>query len=179
LPLLSAVGLSQLQSETIIAKENSMNIREIGLALALAIGSVCLSGADSNIVGTWKQNLEKSKYNPGPAPTIPATIRIESVDGGEKLSVDGVGSDGRAASWSYTASYDGKPTSVTGSPYGDMASLKRIDSHTSQITYTKNGKVTRTSKRTLSKDGKTLMIAAKGTNAKGQDYNNVTVFEKQ
>ena len=156
-----------------------MNLRAVGFTLAFLITSVAVSGADNNNVGTWKQNLAKSTYNPGPTPTIPATLRIESVEGGESLSVDGVGADDKAASWGYTALYNGKPTSVTGSPYGDMVSFKRLDARTTQITYTKNGTLTRTSKRTVSKDGKTLTIAAEGTNAKGQKYNNVSVFEKQ
>ncbi len=143
------------------------------------IASMTLMGADNPILGTWKQNLSKSKYNPGPPPTTPSTLRMEGIEGGEKLSVDGVGVDGKAASWNYSATYDGKPVSVTGSPYGDSASLKRIDAQTTQITYTKNGKVTRTSKRMVSKDGKTLTITATGINAKGEKYNNISVFEKQ
>ena len=156
-----------------------MNLRTISLTAALTITSLSLMGADNPIVGTWKQNLSKSKYNPGPAPTIPSTLRMEAMEGGEKLSVNGVGADGSAASWNYSATYDGKPVSVTGSPYGDSASLKRIDAQTTQITYTRNGKVARTSRRMVSKDGKTLTITAKGTNAKGETYNNTSVLEKQ
>lgn len=155
-----------------------MNLRTIGFGVALAISSAGMFGAE-HVVGTWKQSLAKSKYNPGPAPTTPATLRIEEVNGGEKLSVDGTGADGKAASWNYTALYDGKPVSVEGSPYGDMARLKRVDSRTSEITYTREGKVSRTSKRVVSSNGKTLTITANGTNAKGEEYNNVTVFDKQ
>lgn len=156
-----------------------MNFRILGLAATLIITSLTLPGADNPIVGTWKQNLVKSKYNPGFGPTIPFTLRMEATEDGEKLSVHGVGADGEAASWNYSATYDGKAVSVVGSPYGDSASLRRIDSHTSQITYTKNGKVTRTSKRVVSEDGKTLTISATGMNAKGEKYDNVSVFEKQ
>ena len=156
-----------------------MNLRTIGLAFGLVVMSVSAPGAENKAIGAWKQNLTKSKYNPGPAPTTAATLVIEPAAGGEKLSVNGTGADGMPASWSYTVTEDGKPTSVTGSPYGDTASLKRIDSQTSQITYTRNGKVSRTSTRMVSKDGKTLTVTAKGTNAKGQPYNNTSVFEKQ
>jgi hypothetical protein len=140
------------------------------ISIALLISSVTVFGADPSIIGTWKQNLAKSKYNPGPAPTIPATLRMEAADGGEKLSVDGVGADGTPASWSYTVAYDSKPVPVKGSPYGDMASLKRINDRTSEIRYTRAGKLSRVSKRTVSSDGKTLTIAAKGTNAKGDSH---------
>jgi hypothetical protein len=156
-----------------------MNFRAVVLAVGLAVLPMAVSGAESAIIGTWKQVLSKSKYQPGPAPTISSTVRIEAVEGGEKLSVEGIGADGQPASWSYTATYDGKPASVTGSPYGDTLTLKQIDAHKSMITYTRNGKVSRTSTRTMSQDGKTLTITAKGTNASGQAYNNVTVFEKQ
>ena len=33
------------------------------------------------------------------------------LSGSEKLSVDGTGADGKAASWNYTAAYDGKSVS--------------------------------------------------------------------
>ena len=149
-----------------------MNCRAIALVIGIAITAVAQSAADSAAIGTWKQNLSRSKYHPGPAQRIPSTLRIEAVNGGEKLSVDGVGADGKPASWSYTATYDGKPTPVTGSPYGDTVALKRIDAHTSMITYTRNGKVSRTSRRAVSKDGKTMTISAEGTTANGQNYNN-------
>jgi hypothetical protein len=140
---------------------------------------VAASRPESTIIGTWKQVLSRSKYQPGPAPTIPSTLRIEATEGGEKLLVEVVGADGQPTSWSYTATYDARPASVTGSPYGDTVTLKQIDAHKSVITYTRHGKVSQTSTRTVSQDGKTLTITAKGTNASGQAYNNVTVFEKQ
>ena len=156
-----------------------MKYRAIALIIGLAVSTLAQPESQSAAVGTWKQSLSKSKYNPGPAPTIPATLKIETVEGGEKVSVDGVGADGKAASWSYTASYDGKPTSVSGSPYGDMVARKKIDARKTTTTYTRNGKVSRTSTITVSKDGKTLTVAAKGTTANDQQYSNVTVFEKQ
>jgi hypothetical protein len=156
-----------------------MNIHTLRLPSGLLFASLVLFGADVPAAGTWKQNLAHSKYNPGPAPNTASTLRIEAVEGGEQLSVDGVGVDGKPASWSYTATYDGKPTSVTGSPYGDMVAFKRIDGRRSQIRYTGNGKVTRISNRVISSDGKTMTIHATGTSATGQRYNNVTVFEKQ
>jgi hypothetical protein len=156
-----------------------MKLRTIGLAFAFVISSVSVFGADNPANGTWKQDLKQSKYDPGPAPTNPATITIEGMEGGEKVSVEGTGVDGKPTVWSYRVSYDGKPVSVQGSPYGDSVSMKRTDERTTQITYTKGEKVTRTSNRVVSNDGKMLTITATGTNAKGEKYNNVSVFTKQ
>jgi hypothetical protein len=74
-----------------------MNFRAVVLTVGLAVLPMAISGAESAIIGTWKQVLSKSKYQPGPAPTIPSTVRIEAVEGGEKVSVEGIGADGQPA----------------------------------------------------------------------------------
>jgi hypothetical protein len=43
----------------------------------------------------------------------------------------------------------------------------------------KAGKQVQTYSRVVSKDGKTMTVTVKGTNAKGQTINNVSVYEKQ
>lgn len=156
-----------------------MKYRVIALALGLAVSTLAQHESQNAAIGTWKQSLGKSKYSPGPVPTIPTTVKIESEEGGEKLSVDGVGADGKATSYAYTVKYDGTPTPVTGSPYGDMVAFKKKNDREVAQTYTRNGKVSRTSMRTVSKDGRTMTIVSKGTTANGQQYNNVSVLEKQ
>ena len=49
----------------------------------------------------------------------------------------------------------------------------------SHTTGKKAGKVVRTGKAVVSKDGKVMTFTTKGTNAQGQPTNNVTVYEKQ
>jgi hypothetical protein len=68
---------------------------------------------------------------------------------------------------------------LTGSDLADTVSLKRIDAHTSERTDKKGGKIVQTFRRVVSKDGKTMTVTIKGTNAQGQTVNNVVVFEKQ
>ena len=165
-------------SATPQGRRNNMN-RKTCIALALVISSASLFGAESMRVGTWKVNLDKSTYSPGPKPTIASTLRIEAAGDGEKVTVNGIGADGKPTTYSYTATTDGKPYPTPGSPYGDMASLKIIDARTSDITYTTNGKVTRKARRTVSADGKTLTIVSTGVNPKGEQYKNTVVYEKQ
>jgi hypothetical protein len=156
-----------------------MTRRNACIAVAVIVSSASLFGAENTRLGTWKMNLDKSTYSPGPKPTMAGTLRIEAAPDGEKVSVNGIGADGKPANYSYTATTDGKPYRTTGSPYGDMASLKIIDAHTSEMTYTTKGKVTRTARRTVSGDGRTLTIVSTGVNAKGEKYNNTVVYEKQ
>ncbi len=156
-----------------------MNRRNACLAVASIVSSAALFGAGDTRLGTWRVNLDKSIYTPGPKPTKASTLRIEAAPGGEKVTVDGVGADGKPTNYTYTATTDGKPYPTTGSPYGDTASLKTIDASTSEITYTTKGKVTRHAKRTVSADGKTLTIVSTGVNANGEHYNNTVVYERQ
>ena len=157
-----------------------MHASAIFSAAAVLAALPTLFAADNLLVGTWKQNLSISKYSPGPAPIAPATLRFESVPGGgEKLSRAGTDGQGNPSSWGYTATYDGKPVLLAGSPYGNRVALKRMDARTTEITYTRDGTVTRTARRVISADGKTLTITASGTDENGQKYENVVVYEKQ
>jgi hypothetical protein len=82
-------------------------------------------GADSN-VGTWKLNLAKSTFSPGPAPKS-ATLTIEAHDGGIKYTVDGENAQGSSIHVEYTAKYDGKDNPATGSPEYNSGSAQESD----------------------------------------------------
>ena len=134
-------------------------------------------GADSNL-GTWKLNVDKSKYSPGPAPKS-VTLIIEAHDGGIKYTADGENAEGSPIHIEFTAKYDGQDNPVTGSPDFNSIALKRIDAHTIEATIKKDGMVMGTSRTVISLDGKTRTLTSKGKNAAGQDVNNVVVYDKQ
>jgi hypothetical protein len=149
------------------------------LGLVLAVGIVSLSAqANDPRIGTWKANIAKSKYNPGPAPKS-LTVKVDASGKGEKVSTESVAADGQTTKTSYTANFDGKDHPLTGSPTANTVSLKRIDARTTERTDKKDGKVTLTLTRVVSQDGKTMTVTTTGTNAQGQPVNNVIVFEKQ
>ena len=97
----------------------------ITLLVAALAFTVAAWGADSN-VGTWKANIAKSKYSPGPAPKS-QTLTIEAHDGGIKYSSHGENADGSTIHVEFTAKYDGMDNKVTGSKDFDSIALKRID----------------------------------------------------
>ena len=147
-------------------------------AVILFMGFALSAQAADPLVGTWKLNVAKSTYSPGPAPTS-LTAKIEAAGMGEKVSADGVRGDDTPIHVEYTAQYDGKEHPITGSLMADTVSLKRLDANTTERTEKKGGKVTQTVTRKVSIDGKTMTVTYKGTDAKGQPINNVAVFEKQ
>ena len=147
-----------------------------GISL-LALGTGVLA-ADSNI-GTWKLNLAKSKYSPGPAPKS-QTLKIEALGAnGVKYTSDGADADGKPTHTAFQAQYDGKPNPFTGMADADMISYKRIDANTVESTTTLKGKPAVVSKAVVSADGKTRTLTQIGVNAKGEKVNNVLVYEKQ
>src|SRR5678815_5630695 len=96
-------------------------------------------GADNN-VGTWKLNLDKSKFSPGPAPKS-VTLTIEANDSGIKYTSHGENAQGAPIHVEFTAKYDGKDNPVTGSPDFNSIALKRIDANTIEATIKKDGMV--------------------------------------
>jgi hypothetical protein len=149
----------------------------LGVVLGAGIVRVSAQASDARI-GTWKLNVEKSKYSPGPAPKS-VTMKVEAAGQGEKATTEGVNAAGAATKTEYTANYDGKDYPMTGSQNADKVSLKRIDARTMERTDKKGDTVVLTSTRVVSEDGKTMTVTTKGTNAQGQAVNNVTVWEKQ
>ena len=152
--------------------------------LVVAIGVASMSGPvlaqTDSAAGTWKLNVAKSKYDPGPAPKS-STVTITAADQGVKVSTKGVGADGKPTGTQYTAKFDGKdyPVKLTGPQDYDMVAFKRIDASTVEGTRKKAGKVVQTYTRVVSPDGKTMTITTAGTNAKGEKINNVAVYDKQ
>jgi hypothetical protein len=150
----------------------------LGTMLA-AFGVVHLAAqAADPLVGTWELSVAKSKYSPGPAPK--SDMRTYVVAGQDiKATSKGVDADGKPTSAEWTVNYDGKDRPATGFADLDALSLKRIDAFTVEFTQKKVGKVVATGTRVISKDGKVMTITSKGTNAKGQAFNDVQVFEKR
>ena len=132
------------------------------------------------LVGTWKLNLAKSKYDPGTAPKS-LTDTVEAQGDGVKYTVDGVGPAGKSYSYSFAVKFDGKDNPIMGPGRTDeTVSANRIDSNNFEFTSKKGGKVTGTFKATVSPDGMVKTIDAKGTNAAGvKTFDDLEVFDKQ
>jgi hypothetical protein len=147
----------------------------IGVLMA-ALGAV---NAQAPIPGlaTWKLDVAKSKFSPGPAPKA-LTVTFSAAGQGVKAVIDGVAPDGTKIHWEYTANFDGKPYRVTGNGDGDMVVMTRVDANTIETAYTLKGKPAVVNRRAVSADGKTLTVTSTGTNAQGQKVNNMQVFER-
>ena len=156
--------------------------RILSLALiVLAITSAAAAFGDDNSLGTWKANIEKTKYTPAPWPVKSVTAVREAVPGGVMVTSTGERTDGTAINSSYTAKYDGSPSSVSGqgAPY-DSVSIKQINANTFAYDAKKtDGKYHAHGRLAVSPDGKTLTLTARGTDADGKPMTITLVYDKQ
>ena len=153
-----------------------------GVVAILAVCLVALSALSGlaqtdPFAGTWKLNLAKSKYSPGPPPKS-QTVTYDATGQGVKVGAKGTDAEGKPTDIQYTANYDGKDYPVTGTPDWDATALKRIDSYNAEFTRKKAGKVVQTGTNVVSKDGKTRTTTTNGINAKGEKISNIAVYEK-
>ena len=136
------------------------------------------------IAGTWKLNIAKSKFNPGPPPKS-LTIIWEWVGDGLKHTEEGVSSQGERTSAQFTAKFDGKIYAVFDPAGGKTPAryvrLKKIDAYSFESTSVKDGKDLSTYRHVISKDGKTDTITQVGKDPleKGSSVTNVLVYDRQ
>jgi hypothetical protein len=147
--------------------------------VVLALTTIGALAAD-NTIGTWKLNLEKSKYTGAPMPLKSLTIEREASDGGAKVTTTGEQTDGTKINSTYTVKYDGKDVQVTGnSPY-DTIAVKQVNANTLTDERKKTGgSYSATGRLVISSNGKTMTTTSKGTNAAGQAFTSTFVFDKQ
>src|SRR6516165_7020279 len=152
--------------------------------LAMVTLGLCLTellrGQTDLFLGTWKLNVKKSKFVPGP-PRKSETRIVVTGPTGMKVSVDRVNGDGSTQEFEYSTNLDNKSYPVIGSgPYGaDSIAANLTAPNTIRSTLTKGGKVVATATSVVSRDGKVLTITTEGTDASGKRFTNIGVYDKQ
>jgi len=158
------------------------NKKVLPVALLLLIAGITLSrvaqGADDPNTGTWRLNVAKSKFNPGPGPKSKIlTIKIEN--GTETYNAQGIDASGRETLETYKAKLDGTDAPVDGIPFADTVSNRQLAPNHLVTTFKKNGAVTMTLDIVVSPDGMTRMLTYTGKNERGRKVHDVLVFDKE
>jgi hypothetical protein len=152
---------------------------------AVAVVCLALAGSvfaeNSPFAGTWKVNLEKSKFPAGKAPK--SLTRTITADGDTMTyKFEGVGGDGAAIDYGFKSKYDGMDTEVmgAGAPWGaDHISIKKQNSHMVSVTLKKGDKTVATGSATVSHDGKMTTVILKGADASGKPMKSESIYDKQ
>ena len=146
----------------------------------MILSAASLAAQTNPMVGTWKLNLSKSKFVPGPPPRKQMTT-IEAAISGTKHTTTGIAADGSTVSYTYTTTVEGGYDPITGKgPSGaDSVAVKHVDPNTTEATYKKDGKIDQTSRTVLSEDGKVRTVTSDGTGPSGHATHTVTVYDRQ
>lgn len=139
--------------------------------------AMLLAQTNEPIFGTWRLNVEKSKYTPGPAPKN-STKRYEPYKGGVKAVQDTTTAKGDKTHVEVTAQFDGKDYPATGNPEVDTYSFKKSGERSYHIVQKKAGKVVVNIVTTVSADGKSRTVHQTGTNAQGKAVDNQAYWER-
>jgi len=154
-----------------------MKISTILLALVALLAGVAVCFAADVNTGSWKLNEAKSKISPG-APKNSMVVIAPAGDS-MKVTVDGVGADGKPAHNEWTGKFDGKDYAISGDPAADMRAYKPVNDHTLALTEKKGGKVTNTGRVVISADGKARTVTVNGTDPTGKKMSVTFVYDKQ
>ena len=137
----------------------------------LVLFTLALVAADNPFVGTWKLNVAKSKFNPGPAPQSETVV----IGADNKVEVTGADANGQLQKWSFTYT-QGTAATITGVPDASVTETRK--GHTMDQVW-KIGKGMQKGHGVISKDGKTMLYTITGTDADGKPAGGTSVYEKR
>ncbi|HZQ56164.1 MAG TPA: hypothetical protein VFB14_28500 [Bryobacteraceae bacterium] len=148
-----------------------MNMRIAVLAVALPM-AICAQNSEAGLfAGTWKLNVAKSRYDPGPPPKS-ETVTISS-DG--KVDVVSIDSAGKRIEWSVVLK-NGVTSPVNG--LNAKVTHKQLNDHTTVDDWN-FGDFSQVGKALLSTNGKVITYDLSGRDASGRAVQNVEIFDRQ
>jgi hypothetical protein len=151
----------------------------LSLVLAASAAMLAQTQKDGHI-GTWKLNVAKSKFNPGPGYKSETRTYTPTADG-YKFEGERVNPDGSTQKYGFTVKYDNKDYPVTGKDPGgaDTIAVKLVDASNIESTSKKGRDVLYMSKVVVSQDGKVMTITTNGKNPDGEPFDNIQVYDRQ
>ncbi len=153
-----------------------INTRIAAVAVALSFTAATACFAANPQMGTWKLNEAKSKLVPGMGKNT--TVTYAEQKDKIKITVDGVGKDGKPTHSVWIGKFDGKAYPVKGNlPYNSVA-YKVVNDRTNDITVMKDGKIGWTGQITVAADGKSRTVTINGTDANGKKFKGKAVYDK-
>ena len=154
-----------------------MKTRNIAVALVLCFAGALSCLAEDVQMGSWKLDEAKSKFSEGAPKTTAGTY--EAAGDSTKVTLDGVGFDGKPTHTEWTGKYDGKDYPVTGDSNQTSRAYTVVNDHKLKFAVKHDDKVILTGTITVSADGKIRTVKAKGMSAAGKKVEYTAVYDKQ
>src|SRR5262245_49194320 len=98
-----------------MGRPSRITIGTATLSLLVVVSVAMAQGTDKAYFGTWKLNVAKSKFEPGPGPKEQTRIHEDRGAEGVRITTKGVGSQGQTGTTTYTYKPDGMDVPLTNS----------------------------------------------------------------
>lgn len=137
-----------------------------------------LTGRDP-LTGTWKLDMSKTVIRNGP-PVKSRTVFFIADGPYVYQRMEQVLTDGTASVYESSQQWDGTEEPNKRGLFGATTVARtRLDSHTAETVYRKDGKILVVARHTISQDGKSRTSISSGVDANGRKVDNLLVYEKQ
>ena len=150
--------------------------------LALGVSGLagsCMAGKMDGIVGDWKMDAAKSRFEPSPGMQKFASKVTAAAEGAYTYQADWVEGDGTAGHLQYTTALDGKAVPVSGYSAVDSVKVTKVHAKSLKAVFTKDGKIVERETQTLSADGKTVRDLDTGKDENGKPFTDLLVLDRQ
>jgi hypothetical protein len=147
------------------------------LLTAITLCTLLAAAQPDPVLGVWKLNLARSRFNPGPAPRSQTRTYIDTPNG-IQVTIHSVGANGRPATVEFPEKYDGKDYAVQGSDIADALAMVRINDYMAEATMKHGATVVATARRLITDEGKTLVISYKEVSSE-HPVDNQLVYDRQ
>jgi hypothetical protein len=132
---------------------------------------------DDLFLGTWKLKAEGSQYHFGDPPKS-GVYTIEAEGDAYLITMEWVSADGSSYNLSYRSIPDGVDYPYENPVIAEAVSMTRIDEYTLDSTSKSGGQIISHARRTLSEDGRTMTVTQSGIGPNGEEYTNLSIYEK-
>lgn len=150
-------------------------LKSIALLFWAAVVVFGQAGHMTPFTGTWKLNVARSTFQPGPA--FKSFTLTFTPDGTRHLDLTGADDQTLKASLPWS---NGKVVSVAADrEFDGVTAVSKIQGNTFNDKWARNGRVIETVHGAVSPDGRTLKIRVDGADAQGRAFHNRLIFERQ
>ncbi len=151
------------------------------VVIAVLIASTAVPGQSQSIslwAGTWKRNVARSSYSPGPPPKTEQTVTMEIVNGLLQVTENGFNAAGQPTRISYVVNFDGS-YHVVDAAQALTRTYRWIDERRFEGVNRVKGDETTMIEYALAADARTYTLTTTGITAQGQLVHHVVLYEKQ
>ena len=146
----------------------------LGMAATLVVGQPAQAN-DDPVLGTWNLVVDKSIYDPGPAPRS-QTRTYEAHPDGVKATIVTINAAGESSTVEFVADYDQMEGPIVGSTTADTLVLVKLDPLLAEATVSHAGRPMAYGRRIISPDGRTMTVTIREIHT---GVVNVAVYERE